>query len=223
MQIAIDGPSGAGKSTIAKKAAQIFGFIYVDTGALYRAVGYFALQQGVNPKDERQVTLLLSQIKLMLSCSDEGQRVSVNGVDVTSFIRTEEISMAASDVSSFAGVRDFLLSVQRDIAAVNNVIMDGRDIGTVILPNAQLKIFLTADSEERATRRVAQLAAKGIKAEYETVHADIIARDKQDSERLTAPLKAATDAILLDSTAMDFEETLSVVTDLIKTALNSNV
>ncbi len=218
MQIAIDGPGGAGKSTIAKTVAASKGFIYVDTGALYRAIGNYALQNEVNTKDGAAVAALLPNISIELCYVDGEQRVMLNNEDVTALLRSEPVSMAASDVSAHPPVREFLLKLQRDIARKNDVIMDGRDIGTVILPQADVKIFLTADSAERAKRRVLQLAQKGVQADFDSVHADIIERDRQDSERATAPLKAAPDSVLLDTTDMNFEQSLATVAELIDRA-----
>ncbi len=216
MQIAIDGPSGAGKSTIAKQLAAQLGFIYVDTGALYRAIGYHAIITGVDPKDEEAVCSLLGEVKIELCYRDGVQLVLINGKDVSGFIRSEQASMAASDVSRYPRVRSFLLDLQRDIANSNDVIMDGRDIGTVILPNADLKVFLTADAAERARRRVEQLEQKGETVSFEDVYRDILARDAQDSGRETAPLKAADDAVTVDSTDYDLEQTTAIIADLIK-------
>ncbi len=216
MQIAIDGPSGAGKSSIAKSLAAEFGYIYVDTGALYRAIGHYAITKGVDPKDEGGVCALLDGLKIELAYRDGAQLVLANGEDCTPFLRTEQMSMAASDVSKYAKVRQFLLNTQRDIANKNNVIMDGRDIGTVILPDAELKIFLTADADERARRRVLQLEEKGEKADFDTVYRDVLARDAQDSGRDIAPLKPADDAVSVNSTDYTFDETVKIISDLIK-------
>ncbi len=219
MQIAIDGPSGAGKSTISKKVAEKLGFIYVDTGALYRAIGYYAIQKGVSPKEEQAVCTLLSELKIELCYKDGTQLVLVNGDDVSGFIRSEQASMAASDVSRYPEVRTFLLNLQRDIAATNNVIMDGRDIGTVILPSADVKIFLTADAAERAQRRVDQLHEKGMQAEFDDVYRDVLARDEQDSNRAAAPLKPAEDAILLNTTGNEFLQSVEIIEKLIRERL----
>ncbi len=216
MQIAIDGPSGVGKSTVAKLLAGEYGFIYVDTGALYRAIGYYAITKGVDPKDEEGVSSLLPELKIQLLYLNGSQAVMVNDEDYTSFLRTEDVSMAASDVSRYQKVRHFLLDLQRDIAEKNDVIMDGRDIGTTILPNAKLKIFLTADAKERARRRVEQLAQKGITADFDTVYRDVLVRDEQDSGRAIAPLKPADDAVIVDSTKNTLDETLQRLMDLVK-------
>ncbi len=216
MQVAIDGPSGAGKSSIAKKLAEEFGFIYVDTGALYRAIGYYAITKGVSPRDEQGVCSLLGDLDLELTHRDGVQVVIANKEDFTPFLRSEDVSMAASDVSRYGEVRKFLLDLQRNIAKKNDVVMDGRDIGTMILPDAELKIFLTADADERARRRVRQLEEKGETADFETVYRDVLARDEQDSGRALAPLKAADDAVTVDSTGMDFEQTVAHITGLVK-------
>ncbi len=219
MQIAIDGPSGAGKSTISKKVAEKLGFIYVDTGALYRAIGYYAIQKGVDTKQEQPVCALLGDLKIELCYSDGVQLVLVNGEDVSGFIRSEQASMAASNVSRYPQVRAFLLNLQRDIAATNNVIMDGRDIGTVILPNADVKIFLTADAAERAQRRVDQLHEKGMKVAFDDVYRDVLARDEQDSNRDAAPLKPAQDAILLNTTGNEFSQSVEIIENIIRERL----
>ncbi|MDR3344649.1 MAG: (d)CMP kinase [Oscillospiraceae bacterium] len=208
LNIAIDGPAGAGKSTLAKAAAKELGCIYVDTGALYRAVGLFALRRGADPGDAAAVLPLLPLIEISLQFAENGQRVFLNGEDVSEAIRTPEASDASSKVSSHPAVRSFLLDLQRDLAAKNNVVMDGRDIGTVILPNAQVKIFLTASPEERARRRWRELVEKDTTARFEDVLAAILERDARDSSRAAAPLKPAPDSILLDTTGLDFSQSL---------------
>ena len=214
--IALDGPSGAGKSTLAKKTAEHFGFIYVDTGALYRCVGLFAYRNNVASRDKDRVIPLLQDIKLEMKYDDEGiQRMILNGEDVTDAIRMPEISTYASDVSAMPEVRAFLLEMQRDMAVRYDVIMDGRDIGTVVLPDAGLKIFITADTDTRANRRYLELLEKGIKTTFEEVKTAMITRDKNDSERDTAPLKAADDAVILDTTDLNFEESFKAVCDLV--------
>lgn len=214
--IAIDGPAGAGKSTIAKIVAKEIGFIYVDTGALYRAVGLFVNQNGVNSKDEQNIIPLLEKIKLELKYIDNEQKVVLNDKDVSNEIRTPELSMIASDVSAHKSVRDFLFDLQRDIASKNNIIMDGRDIGTVVLPNAQLKIFLTATPEDRAKRRYEELVEKGLDVKFEDILEDIKLRDHNDSTRKIAPLKQADDAILVDTTNNELEMSISLLTKIIK-------
>ena len=198
--IAIDGPAGAGKSTIARKAAQKLGFLYVDTGALYRAVGLFMLQQGVDPGDAHTVIPLLKSVSVSLEYREGEQRVILCGEDVSDKIRTDDVSLAASRVSPIPEVRSFLFSLQQDIAKTNNVVMDGRDIGTVVLPNAQVKIFLTASAEERARRRYFQLIHSGVKANYGDVLQDLRQRDYNDTHRAVSPLKRADDAVLMDTT-----------------------
>ena len=206
--VAIDGPAGAGKSTIAKVLAKELGLIYVDTGALYRTVGYYTTHRGITLDDIEGITAALSDLTVELKYVDGVQRVFANGEDVSDLIRTPAISMAASAVSAIPAVRDYLLATQRDIAAKNSVVMDGRDIGTVILPNAEVKIFLTASPEARARRRYAELQEKGDPATYEEVLSDMIKRDYDDSHRATAPLKQAEDAVLVDTSDMGLAETI---------------
>ena len=217
--IAIDGPAGAGKSTIARRAAAEMGFIYVDTGALYRSVAYYCITNGADLNVPESIEKLLPGITPELRFIDGVQHVFVNGSDVSDKIRTPEVSMAASKVSAIPAVRAFLFDLQRKIAAENNVIMDGRDIGTVVLPNAQLKIFLTASPEARADRRFAELKDKENAPSYEQVLADIIKRDNDDSTRAIAPLKQAEDAVLLDTTSLDLEQSVKAVMDLVKKAV----
>ena len=205
-QIAIDGPSGAGKSTTAKAIAAKLGITYVDTGALYRTVGYYVRSKGVDPKDGAAVSALLPEIRVDLDYVGGVQVVLLNGENLGDKIRTPEISMYASAVSAIPEVRTFLLDTQRDIAKKRSVIMDGRDIGTVILPNAQVKIFLTASDECRATRRYEELKAKGIETTVEEVLADMRKRDHADSTRSVAPAVAAADAVLFDNSWMTPEE-----------------
>lgn len=214
--VAIDGPAGAGKSTIAKQAAQKLGFIYVDTGAIYRAVGLACLQQQVDVSDSKTVAELLKKMDIRIIFFNGEQHILLNDADVSDEIRTEKISMAASKVSAIPEVRSFLLELQRNFARTDNVIMDGRDIGTVVLPNAQVKIFLTASPEIRAKRRVAQLAEKGEQADYEQVLADIVKRDYSDSNREIAPLKPAETAIPVDTSSLTLEESVRKVTEMIK-------
>ncbi|MEG1446029.1 MAG: (d)CMP kinase [Ruthenibacterium sp.] len=209
--IAIDGPSGAGKSTLARRLAAQLHYIYVDTGAMYRTIGLFALQQGVDLQNETAVSALLPQIKLDLRYVDGAQHMFLNGADVSALIRTEQVSMAASTVSAYAAVRAFLLDTQRNFTKTSNILMDGRDIGTVVLPNADVKIFLTATAEERARRRHAELVQRGETASYETVLADVKQRDYNDTHRAIAPLKAAADAITIDTTDVDFEGALALL------------
>ncbi len=198
--VAIDGPAGAGKSSVAKAAAKELGFVYVDTGAIYRTIALHVLRQGVDPHDAPAVEALLPHIQVELAYTPEGQKMLLNGEDVTGLIRTPEVSMATSACSAIPAVRAYLLQLQRDLAEKNNVLMDGRDIGTVVLPQAQLKVFLTASPQERARRRVAQLAESGQQADYEAILRDIQQRDYQDSHREIAPLRPAEDAVLVDTT-----------------------
>lgn len=214
--IAIDGPAGAGKSTIAKMAAKELGFIYVDTGALYRAIGLYAYRKGVSSSDREAVTALLPEISVELAFNDKGEQiVLLNGEDVSGSIRTPEISMMASAVSAIPEVRAFLLDTQRNMAHTKNVIMDGRDIGTVVLPDAKLKIFLYASPECRARRRYTELKEKGMDVEYEDVLKDVIDRDYADSHRDIAPLKPADDAVMVDTSDEDrdtsFERLLKIM------------
>lgn len=215
--IAIDGPAGAGKSTIAKQAAHDLGFLYVDTGALYRAIGLNLLNKKIDIKDNSAVEKLLTQTDVTLKFIDGEQRVVLNGQDVSEEIRTPEVSMAASDVSALPEVRAFLLDLQRNLALKNNVIMDGRDIGTVVLPNAQIKIFLTASSACRAKRRYDYLKdEKGMNVNYNEVLADIETRDYNDSHREIAPLKPAEDAVLVDTSGEALETSLHRLLTIIK-------
>ena len=211
ISIAIDGPSGAGKSSLAKRLAADLGYVYVDTGAMYRTIGLYAVRQGADLHDAAAVAALLPQIRLDIRLVDGSQHVYLNGEDVSEAIRAEEIGMAASAVSAHPPVRAFLLETQRGLAANQNVLMDGRDIGTVVLPNATVKIFLTASPEARAQRRCKELQEKGQAAEYETVLADIRQRDDQDTHRAVAPLKQAEDAILVDTSDIDFDQSFAVL------------
>lgn len=216
ISIAIDGPSGAGKSTIARAAAAKFGFIYVDTGAIYRTIGLASKLYGVDAEDNCAVISLLPEIGIELSYNDSDEQIMLlNGKDVSRDIRTPEVSMLASKVSAIPEVRAFLVEMQRDMARRHDVIMDGRDIGTVILPNADLKVFLTADVQARARRRYNELAAKGRNDTFDEVLADMIKRDEQDTERAAAPLKAADDAVLLDTSNLTLEESVAAVCRLI--------
>lgn len=216
INIAIDGPAGAGKSSVARAAALKLGFIYVDTGALYRSIGVNALKHNVATDDKDAVIALLPDIKLELKYVDGAQRVILNDEDVSEAIRMPEASMAASNVSAIPEVRTFLLDLQRDMAKNNNVIMDGRDIGTVILPDADYKFFLTASAEVRADRRFRELKEKGLDVDYKQLLDEIIQRDYNDSHRATAPLKQADDAILIDSSSMTLEESIDAIVSRIK-------
>ena len=217
--VAIDGPAGAGKSSVAKAAAQELGFVYVDTGAIYRTIALYVLRQGVDPHQASAVEALLPQVQVSLEYTQQGQKMLLNGEDVTALIRTPEVSMATSACSAIPAVRAYLLQLQRDLAAENNVLMDGRDIGTVVLPHAQLKVFLTASPEERARRRVAQLEKAGQQADYASILRDIQQRDYQDSHRETAPLRPAEDAVLLDNSSYTFEESVRRLVALVRDRL----
>lgn len=217
--VAIDGPAGAGKSSIARAAAKELGFVYVDTGALYRAVGVYGLRNGIDNKNAEAVAGMLPHISVELKFRDGVQHVYLNGEDVSEEIRTPPASMAASDVSAVPAVRQFLFDLQRDIAAKNDCIMDGRDIGTVVLPNAQVKIFLTASPEARAMRRYKELQEKGAKDTYEEVLADLLQRDYNDSHRAVAPLKPADDSITVDNSGLSLEDSIEQVLSVIRAAL----
>lgn len=220
-QIAIDGPSGAGKSTVAKALAKRLGIIYVDTGALYRAVGLFVRSRNVDPHDVAAVAALLPEIALELRYENGSQQVYLNGEATGDRIRTPEMSMYASAVSAIPAVRAFLLDTQRDIAAKNGVVMDGRDIGTVILPNADVKIYLTASDECRAKRRFLELREKGMETTYEDVLADMRRRDHNDSTRTVAPAVAAPDAVTVDSSGMSVEECVARIGEIVAEKLGN--
>ena len=216
ISIAIDGPAGAGKSTIAKRLAKELGFYYVDTGAIYRTVAYFLDLLGVSPKDADGVHRYLDELTIDIYYDETGlQHMLMNGIDVTDDIRTPDISQKASLVSAHAEVREMLLDMQRDVAKENNVIMDGRDIGTVVLPRADVKIFLTASAEVRAKRRLAEIQAKGGKDSFEKVLKDLQQRDYQDSHREIAPLKQARDAIKLDTSDLDIDGVIAAIRQII--------
>lgn len=220
VSVAIDGPAGAGKSTIAKRVARELGFLYVDTGAIYRTVGYHMWLMGIGPKDADGIRRCLDDVNIEIRHEDDGvQHMILNGKDVTGEIRTPEMSKYASGVSAQKCVRDFLLDMQRKFARKHNVVMDGRDIGTVVLPNAQVKIFLTASAEERARRRFAELSEKGEKVSFEKVLQDMIARDKQDTERAIAPLKAAPDAVRLDTSGNTIEQSIDQILTIVRRKL----
>ncbi len=216
ISVAIDGPSGAGKSSVAKKAAELFGLVYVDTGAIYRTIGLAAFNRGMNTKDADVIIPFLPELDIDMRYNENGeQRMFLFGEDVSSRIRTPEISMCASNVSAIPEVREYLMDMQRNMAKKYDVIMDGRDIGTVILPNADLKIFLTASPEARADRRYKELIQKGNNVTLDAVLEDMKKRDAQDSGRKTAPLAAAADAVYLDTSDMTLEESVSAVCRLI--------
>ena len=220
INIAIDGPSGSGKSSLAKSLSEIFGFLYMDTGALYRAVGFSVLRRFGEDYSEEQVCSLLPELAIDLRYESSVQHVYVNGEDVSSLIRTQPVAMAASKVSALPAVRAFLLDLQRDLASKNNLIMDGRDVGTVVLPNADVKIFLTALPEVRAQRRVGELAEKGISAEFETVLKEVLQRDHNDSTRAVAPLRQAEDAVYLDNSKFDAEQTIQAALEIIRSKIS---
>lgn len=211
ISVAIDGPSGAGKSSLAKRLAAELGYVYVDTGAMYRAIGLYTLRAGQNTRDAAAVAALLPGIRLDIHPGAGAQQILLNGEDVTEAVRAENVGMAASDVSAHPAVRDFLLATQRGLAESRNVVMDGRDIGTVVLPDATVKIFLTATPEARAQRRLAELLAKGQNTDYDTVLADIRLRDDQDTYRAVAPLRQAADAVLLDTSDIGIEESYALL------------
>ena len=215
-RIALDGPSGAGKSTIAKRLSAELGFVYVDTGAMYRSIGLYCLQNGIDTADEAAVTAALPQIDIALKYVDGEQSVILNGTDVSKEIRINEVSMAASKVSAYKAVRAFLLDTQRNMAKTQSVIMDGRDIGTVVLPDAEIKIFIVADPEERAKRRYKELIERGQNVPFEEVLKDIIQRDYNDENRAEAPLRQAEDAIRLDTSLLDFEQSYNAVLEIAK-------
>lgn len=217
--ISIDGPSGAGKSTLARALAERIGYLYVDTGALYRAVGLAVLRAGRDTKNLEEVAALLPDLKISLAHEDGAQRVYLDGEDVSAAIREEAVGLAASDVSAHPPVRAFLLETQRRLARENDVIMDGRDIGTIVLPDADIKIYLTATPEERARRRYDELLARGEKANYETVLEDVQQRDYNDSHRTAAPLRKADDAIEVVTTGFTFEQSLELLLSVIQDRL----
>ena len=217
--VAIDGPSGAGKSTIARILAKELGFLYVDTGALYRTVGYAVLRQGIDPKDMAAVESLLPKITVSMGYVNGEQHVFLNGEDISAYIRTSEVSMAASTTSAMPPVRQFLFRLQQETAQKNSVIMDGRDIGTVVLPFAKVKIFLTASAEDRAKRRFLELREKGMDVTYDDVLADMKERDYNDSHRATAPLKPADDAVLVDTSGNTLEQSVAILKTIVQNAL----
>ena len=217
ISIAIDGPSGAGKSTLARAAAERLGILYVDTGAIYRTIGLYVQRRGIDPKDTAAVLAALPDIRIGMDHDADGmQRMLLNGEDVTADIRLPEISMYASAVSAIQGVRDFLMEMQRSLARERSVIMDGRDIGTVVLPDADVKIFLYADVEVRAKRRELELRQRGTPKPYEEVLREMEERDYNDTHRAAAPLRAADDAIMVDTSSMDFDASLALLLDVIR-------
>lgn len=216
VSIAIDGPSGAGKSSLAKALAKDLGYVYVDTGAMYRSIGLYAVRAGVDPHDADAVAALLPGIKLDIRLLDGTQHVYLNGEDVSTAIRAENIGMAASAVATHPAVRTFLLDTQRGLAESQNILMDGRDIGTVILPDAPVKIFLTASAQSRAERRYKELIEKGQQVTMDGILHDINERDRQDMTRAVAPLKQADDAVLLDTSSLTLEESIAAVLRIIR-------
>lgn len=215
--VAVDGPSGAGKSTLSKAVARELGIVYVDTGAIYRTIGYYIFREGIDPKDAGAVVAALPLIHVDMCYSEDGlQHMLLNGEDVTEQIRLPEISMYASAVSAIPPVRDYLLEMQRDMARRSSVIMDGRDIGTVVLPDAQVKIFLTADVEVRARRRTTELELRGTPKPFEQVLEEMKQRDWADSHRDAAPLQEAEDAIRVDTTDMDFQQSKEAIMQVIR-------
>lgn len=217
--IAIDGPSGAGKSSLSRAVAKEIGFMYIDTGALYRTIGLYVYRNKIQAENESAVALALSDIKINIDFIDGYQHVFLNGKDVSEDIRIHEVSDYTSKVSAFACVREFLLKTQRELAEKYDVIMDGRDIGSVVLPHAELKIYLTASAQERAKRRFDELMLKGQNVKYETVLHDVIERDLRDMNRKTAPLKIAEGAVVVDTTGNTFEQSLKALLDVIKEKL----
>lgn len=216
--IAIDGPAGAGKSTIAKMAEKKLDFIYVDTGAMYRAMALYFLRREIDAKDEKKIAEACEHINVTIAYQEGEQQVLLNGENVNAFIRTEEVSMMTSNTSKYPAVREKLLYLQRELAAANNVIMDGRDIGTCVLPDAELKIYLTASASERAKRRYLEQKERGVESDLAQIERDIIARDEQDMNREIAPLKQAEDAIYLDTSDMTIEEVVTKIVSLVQKA-----
>jgi len=216
IKIAIDGPAGAGKTTISKKIAEHFNYRYIDTGAMFRAVAYKCLQEGVDPKDKIEVPKLMENTIVEVTYNEEGKQiVHLDGEDVSARIRTVEIGAAASDVGTIPEVRKYLLDLQRDLAKKHNVVMDGRDVGTAVLPHADIKIFLTASTEDRATRRHKELLSKGQFVTFEEVKKDLRYRDRNDASREIAPLKVASDAIIVDTTDIGLEQSIAVLKEIV--------
>ena len=220
--IAIDGPVASGKSTLSRRIAKHFGIIYVDTGALYRCIALYAIRKNVDPANAEEISALLPELNIELKYDDEGvQRMFLQNEDVTEDIRIPEVSMGASTVSAIPAVRDFLLDTQRNLAKKSDVIMDGRDIGTVVLPNAGLKVFMSADPRVRAKRRLLELLEKNIETTFDEVFQDVMLRDKNDCEREVAPLKPADDSIMLDTTDLSFDESFEALCNLISRRFKS--
>lgn len=221
VSIAIDGPGGAGKSTVAKRLARELGYPYVDTGAFYRTIGYHMSLMGIGPRDKDGIERCIQDVNIRVFWEDGVQHMILNGQDVTNDIRTPEMSMMASGVSAQKCVRDYLLQMQRDLAASQNVIMDGRDIGTVVLPNATVKIFLTASPEIRAERRFLELQQKGEKVRYEDVLKELIERDRQDMNRAIAPLRRADDAVVVDASDRNVDEVVAEVRRIVQESVGT--
>lgn len=213
--IAIDGPAGAGKSTIAKKLAKNLGYIYIDTGAMYRAVGLYCIQNAINYNEEREVEAIITALKIEIDTKENNQLIYLNGTDVSELIRTNEIAAAASKVATYKEVREALVKAQRQMQSEKSVVMDGRDIGTVVMPNATLKIFLTASPDERAKRRFKEYTSKGIEVSLEELTQEIIERDYQDSTREISPLCKAADAVEVDTTLLTIDEIVKIIMDLL--------
>ena len=221
INIAIDGPSGAGKSSIARIAAKTLGYLYIDTGAIFRSLAWKALKNGIEiSTSHKELEAMLSDTVLDIKLIDDLQHMILDGADITHLIRTPEVSKGASDIAVIGFVREWVLNVERSLAKENNCIMDGRDIGTHVLPNADVKIFLTASAEARAKRRLSELEEKGVKLTFDEVLAEMKYRDKQDSEREIAPLKKADDAVLADTTEIGFDESVELVLSIIKRETN---
>ena len=216
INVALDGPSGAGKSTIAKAVAKKLEYVYVDTGAMYRSIAYYVISKGADLSDPEQIKPLLGEISIKLCYTEAGQRVMLNDEDVSDKIRTPEISMGASKVSAIPEVREFLLELQKNIAKENNIIMDGRDIGTTILPNAEVKIYLTASADTRAKRRALEYEQKGEAFDLDQIRKDIIERDERDMNREISPLKQAEDAVLVDSSEMGIDDVVNAILNVYK-------
>lgn len=213
-QIAIDGPAGAGKSTIAKEIAKRLGWIYADTGAMYRAMALYFIRNNISADDEMAVNAALGNIDISISYTENGQQVSLNGENVNAFIRTEQVSIMTSSISSYPSVRNKLLGLQRQLAETKNVVMDGRDIGTCVLPKATVKIYLTASVKERARRRYSEYVEKGEKVDLNKIEEDIAERDRRDMSREISPLKQAEDAVLVDSSEMSIEEVIKTIVEI---------
>lgn len=220
ISVAVDGPAGAGKSSVSRAAAAELGFVYIDTGAMYRSAALYAIENGIDIKTESSVLInCLDDINIEMRHTDGGQRVYLNGEDVSERIRREDVSVGASDIAVIPEVRKKLVELQQEMAKNDNVIMDGRDICTTVLPDAQVKIFLTASSEERAARRFKELTEKGVECDFEKIKADIEYRDKNDSSRAVSPLKKAEDAVLIDTTGLTFEDSVKKIKELIENVL----